>query len=158
LNRRWTVGLNRILSIIIALIGVVGIIAGAVFVFEGFSKNDLIVSRMATENVTLAADPANPKQLIQIRNADDAQKAGDLISTHRRSIAPNYQALLGAGQFDATNPKDLTYAQAMNLENYLYTAVLAFGLVQVVLGAGAFMIITGIGLGATGLLLYRTSK
>jgi hypothetical protein len=43
----------------------------------------------------------------------------------------------------------------MNLENYLYLAVTAFGLIQVVMGAGAFMIIVGLALGLTGMVLYR---
>jgi len=43
----------------------------------------------------------------------------------------------------------------MNLENYLYMAVTAFGLIQVVIAAGVFMIVTGIALGLTGLMLFR---
>jgi hypothetical protein len=147
--------MSRTISLVIAILGLVAIVIGAVFVFEGISKNNLIVDRMRIEKVTLAVDPDNPNQLTHIQTADDAQKAADTIAGHRRSIAPSYQDLLGNGKFDPTNPKDLTYAQAMNLENYLYMAVLAFGLVQVVLAAGAFMIVTGVALGLTGLALFR---
>jgi hypothetical protein len=148
---------NRFLSIVISLIGLAAIVIGAVFIFEGISKNNLISGRMEVEKVTLAIDPANPTEKTQVNNAAEAQKAADTIASHRRSIAPTYQDLLGGGQFDPTNPKQLTYAQAMNLENYLYMAVMAYGLVQVVLAAGAFMIIVGIGLGLVGLVLFRTS-
>jgi hypothetical protein len=140
---------------VIAILGLVAVVIGAVFVFEGISKNNLIVDRMKVEKVTLAVDPDNPNQLTHIQTAADAQKAADTIAGHRRSIAPSYQDLLGSGKFDPTNPKDLTYAQAMNLENYLYLAVTAFGLIQVVMGAGAFMIVTGLALGLTGLALFR---
>ncbi len=146
---------NRIISLVISILGLVAIVIGAVFIFEGVSKNNLIVVRMNVEKVTLAVDPNNPNQLSHIQNAADAQKAADTIAEHRRGIAPSYQELLGNGKFDPTNPKDLTYAQVMNLENYLYTAVTAFGLVQVVLAAGAFMIVTGVALGLTGLVLFR---
>jgi hypothetical protein len=61
----------------------------------------------------------------------------------------------GTGKFDPTNPTDLTYAQAMNLENYLYMAVAAFGLIQVVMGSGAYMIIVGLAVFLIGLALYR---
>ena len=37
-----------------------------------------------------------------------------------------------------------TYAQAMNLQTNIYTAVLAFGLAQSIMANGAFMIATGI--------------
>jgi hypothetical protein len=52
----------------------------------------------------------------------------------------------------------LTYAQAINLENYLYMAVMAFGLVQVVMGSGAYMIIVGLAVFLTGLTLYRLGR
>jgi hypothetical protein len=150
----------RLLSILISFLGVVGVVLGAVFVFEGVSKNTLIVDRMKVENITLSipSGSGNTSVLTYVNNSASAQAAADLIATHRRAIAPNYQALLGGKNFDPTNVKELTYAQAMNLENYLYTAVLAFGLIQVTMAAGAFMLITGLALIFTGLILYRFSS
>jgi hypothetical protein len=147
--------MHRFLSILISLIGVLAIVIGVVFVFQGISKNNLITNRMNVEKVALSLDPEKPNELTPINNSTDAQKAADTIAEHRRSISPSYQDLLGSGRFDPTNPKHLTYAQAMNLENYLYLAVTAFGLVQVVEAAGAFMILVGLGLGLIGLVLYR---
>jgi hypothetical protein len=147
--------LVRILAICIIVLGVVGVVIGGIFVGEGFAKNKLIVDRMNIEQVTLAVDPNNPNDVVQINNAAEAQQAADTIASHRRGIAPTYQALLdqGTGRFDPTNPTDLTYAQAMNLENYLYMAVTAFGLIQVTMASGAFMVVTGIALLLTGLVL-----
>lgn len=145
----------RVLSSLIMVLALVGIVFGGVFIYEGISKNNLIVHRMDVEKVTLAVDPNNPGQVTQINNMAEAQKAADTIATHRRSIAPTYQDLLGGKQFDPTNTKELTYAQAMNLENYLYTAVTAFGLTQVATAAGVFMIVTGGAVGLTGFVLYR---
>jgi hypothetical protein len=85
-------------------------------------------------------------------------EAGDTIREHRRSIAPTYSDLLGEGHYDPTDPQQLTYAQAMNLENYLYLAVVAFGLTQAVMASGVFMVITGLALGGTGAVLYRLQK
>jgi hypothetical protein len=136
-------------------LGVLAIVIGAVFVFQGFSKNNLIVERMQVEKVSLALDPNDPTKLTQVQTGAQAQAAADIISSHRRTIAPTYQDLLAGGRFNSNNSTHLTYAQAMNLENYLYLAVTAFGLVQVVLGAGAFMVVTGIALGLTGLVLLR---
>jgi hypothetical protein len=146
---------TRIIALIISILGLIAIVMGAAFVFQGVSKNNLIVERMNAEKVTLALDPNNPTQLTPIQNGTDAQMAADTIASHRRAIAPSYQELLGNGRFDPSNPKQLTYAQAMNLENYLYLAVTAFGLVQVVEAVGVYMIITGIALGLIGLLLFK---
>ncbi len=148
-------GTNRLLSLAISLIGLVAVVLGSVFIFMGINKNNLITGRMDVEKVALAVDPDKPDELTPINNSTDAQKAADLIAEHRRSISPSYQDLLGDGRFDPTNPKHLTYAQAMNLENYLYLAVTAFGLVQVVLATGAFMIIVGLALGLIGITMYR---
>jgi hypothetical protein len=150
--------LVRRVAILVAVLGLVALVLGGVFIGEGIAKNNLIVDRMKVEKVTLALDPNNPNVYTQINNANDAQKAADTIASHRRAIAPTYQDLLGNGKFDPTNPKDLTYAQAMNLENYLYMAVTAFGLIQVTMANGVFMVITGIALGGTGLALYRIGR
>ncbi len=85
----------------------------------------------------------------------EALAAGDTIREHRRGIAATYEDLLGEGHFDPANPEHLTYAQALNLENYLYLAVVAFGLTQIVTASGVFMVITGIALGGTGIVLFR---
>jgi hypothetical protein len=152
-------GMNRMGSIVIIILGLLGILFGLIFVYQGISKNNLIVDRMKVEKVTIAVDPSNPTQATQINNADDAQKAADLIATHRRAIAPTYQDLLSStgGKFDPTNQKELTYAQAMNLENYLYMAVMAFGLIQVVLAAGGFMMLTGAGIALLGFMSFKAS-
>jgi hypothetical protein len=113
---------------------------------------------MEVEKVSLALDPNQPGVYTPINNSSDAQKAADTIAEHRRAIAPTYQDLLGSGRFDPTNPLHLTYAQAMNLENYLYMAVTAFGLIQVTMASGAFMVIVSLAIGATGLALYRIAR
>lgn len=150
--------LIRVLSILVLVLGVVAIVLGGVFIGQGIVKNNLIVDRMNVEKVTLAINPDNPKELTSIRNAADAQKAADTIASHRRAIAPTYQDLLGSGRFDPTNPQHLMYAQAMNLENYLYMAVTAFGLIQVVAASGVFMVITGLALAGTGIALNRLGR
>jgi hypothetical protein len=143
------------LAVLILILGIIGVVLGGVFIWQGLAKNKLIVDRMNIEKVTLAINPDKPDELTPINNAADAQKAADTIAAHRRAMAPSYQDLLAGGRFDPTNPAHLTYAQAMNLENYLYMAVTAFGLIQVVLGSGAYMIITGLAVFLIGLALYR---
>ncbi|OGO07687.1 MAG: hypothetical protein A2Y92_02940 [Chloroflexi bacterium RBG_13_57_8] len=149
---------NRGLSILIMILALLAIALGGVFIGEGIAKNNLIVERMKVEKVTVALDPNNPTVFTPVNDARDAQAAADVIASHRRAIAPTYQDLLAGGRFDATNPTHLTYAQAMNLENYLYMAVTAFGLIQVTLAAGVFMVVTGLALGGGGMALWRLSR
>ena len=101
-------GINRTLAIVVTILGVVAIVIGAVFVYEGVAKNNLIVNRMKVEQVTLALDPNNPNQLTTILTAGEAQKAADTIAEHRRSIAPSYQALLNRAPANLTRPTQPT--------------------------------------------------
>lgn len=146
---------TRGLAVLVMVLGLVSIVIGGVFVGQGFAKNNLIVDRMEIEQVTLALDPDNPDEYTLVTDIATAQEAADTIAEHRRNIAPTYQELLGEGRYDPTNPQHLSYAQAMNLENYLYLAVAAFGLVQVALASGAFMIVTGVALIGTGWAILR---
>jgi hypothetical protein len=150
--------LIKVLGLLVLIAGVASIAIGAVFIAEGVMKNNLIVDRMNIEQVSLALDPNNPGVYTAINNSEDAQKAADTIAAHRRTIAPTYQDLLGGKPFDSTNATQLKYAQAMNLENYLYMAVTAFGLIQATMANGAFMVIVGLAIGGTGLALYLIAR
>ena len=105
------------------------------------------------EHIALGIEDGNPEQVMD--SLSEAKTAGDTIREHRRGIATTYEDLLGGGRFNPEDMVQLTYAQALNLENYLYLAVVAFGLVQSVLASGLYMIITGAGIGLTGVALLK---
>ncbi|HUT67901.1 MAG TPA: hypothetical protein VMW86_05060 [Dehalococcoidales bacterium] len=147
--------LIRVLSILVLCLGLVAIVLGGVFIGMGVAKNNLLVTSMQQEKITLGVPSDKLAAGEVIDNAEEAQIAGDTVREHRHSIAPTYGDLLGGKQYDPTNPQQLTYAQALNLENYLYLAVLGFGVTQIAMGSGAFMVITGIALISTGFALQR---
>jgi hypothetical protein len=146
----------RVLSLLVLFIGVVAVIMGGIFIGLGASRDMQIKEAMRLEHVTLGIESDLEGEAID--SLPEALEAGDTIREHRRGIAASYEDLLGEGRYDPTNPQHLTYAQAMNLENYLYLAVVAFGLTQAVMASGVFMVITGIALGSTGIVLYRLRK
>ena len=140
-------------------LGLVAVIIGVVFVCQALTKQFWMQDAMVKEKVSLSylgIQGANADTII--KDMDTAQKAADTVREHRHTISPSYKELLGSGKYDPTNTKQLTYAQAMNLENYLYLAVLGFGVVLIALGAGIFMIVTGLGLGITGCVLVMLGK
>ncbi len=144
----------RNLGMFIVVLGIIALVMGAIFIYQGFTKQDWLVSTMKAEQITF---DINGKQVL-IDSMQTAKQAGDTVREHRHNISPTYGDLLSGNKFDPTNPTQLTYAQALNLENYLYLAVATFGLITVVLASGGFMFLTGIALGATGLSLLRLSK
>jgi len=149
--------MNRKLAIGVLLLGLLAIVFGGIFVFQGVTKNSQLQEAMRVEHVTLGIESVETEGQV-IDTLDEARAAGDIIREHRRGIAPSYSDLLGAERFNPADPRQLTYAQALNLENYLYLAVVAFGLTTVTMACGAFMVITGLALSGTGVVLYRLSS
>jgi len=145
--------IRRRIWLVLLIFGVVALALGIVFIVQGVTKSNWLSDAMRQEAVTLGLDESAIAQGDVVDSAAEAQRAGDTIREHRRSIAPTYQDLLAGGRFNATNPVHLTYAQAMNMENYLYLAVLGFGVTQMLIGTGVFMLVTGVALAGTGLAL-----
>ena len=149
---------GRYLAILVVVLGVVGVVLGAVFIGQAVEKEKWMSEAMRLEKVTLGLSEWQTAQGEVVDTAGEAQTAGDVIRDHRRNIAPTYSELLGEGRYDPTNPQHLSYAQALNMENYLYLGVLGFGVTTVITSVGAFMIAMGIALGGTGVALYRLSQ
>jgi len=151
------VRISQYLAILVLILGVVGMVVGSVFIAQAVEKDNWMREAMRVEQVTLSLSDEQIAAGQVIDSLEEAQIAGDTIREHRRNIAPTYEDLLGGGRYDPTNPEQLSYAQALNMENYLYLAVLGFGVTTVIIGTGAFMIITGFALGVTGVVLFRLS-
>ena len=146
------------MGIVVLLLGLVSLAVGGFFVAQGVGKDHWIRDRARQENLTFSLTPEQVAKGELVDSASEMKKAADTIGEHRRAIAPSYQELLGGGRFDPTNPQHITYSQAMNLENYLYMGQLGFGVTQIVLGAGLFMIVVGIALLVIGVVLVILNR
>lgn len=142
----------KTLGLLVMGIGIVALVMGAVFVQQGFAKESWLISNMEQEEIEMPGQPG-----VIVNSSVLAEEAGNTVREHRRNISPTYGDLLGGERYDPTNITQLSYAQAMNIENYLYLAVTAFGVFLVVKVIGAFMIITGLGIGIIGLALRKTA-
>jgi len=148
----------KIIGIIIALLGLVGLGVGGAFVGVGLVRNNQVVEGIRAEKITLGIDAAEVAKGEVVDTITEAEKAAEILTAHRRNIAATYGELLAGNKFDATNPTQLTYAQALNLQNNMYTAVAAMGLAQSIIANGAFMIATGAGLIFAGFAIRKTGK
>ncbi len=147
--------MSRRLSIAVVILGAIVIIMGVVYVYQGISKEMLVRDGMRDERVTYLLPREEVERGNVIDTAEEAQKVADAIKAHRRSIATTYDDLLKGGQYDPANPQHVIYTQAINLENYLYMAVLAYGLTTVVLTSGVTLIVIGVCLILLGLAINR---
>ena len=154
--------LARFIGVAVIGLGIAALVLGVAFVVEGQSKANFIKKSMQEEQVSLAAlgiEGVDSTDLID--SAAEAQKAADLVKEHRHRIAATYADLMAmspTGRFDSAIPAHLSYAQALNLENYLYLGVASLGLTTVTIVSGVFMIVAGFGLSLTGLALNRLAK
>lgn len=148
----------RTIGVLVLILGIVGIGIGGTFIGLGMARSNQVAETLRAEKVTVGLDADAVAKGQVVDTMAEAQKAAETLGEHRKSLAPTYGDLLAGGRFDPTKPAQLTYAQAMNLQNYFFTAVIAFGLTQVTMASGAFMIVGGLALGGTGITLYKLSK
>ena len=145
------IGISRYLGLSVLILGLMSVALGGVFVAQSISKHNYIRDRARLEQLTFGLDADAVARGEFVDSANGMQTAANTIAEHRRAIAPTYQS---QGKFDPTNPTQLTYSQAINLENYLYLGVLSFGVTQLAFGSGIFMIVAGCALAAGGIALF----
>jgi hypothetical protein len=145
--------ISKLVTGFVVVLGIVGIVLGIAFIYKGTSTYNLLQTDMRAEKITLGISTDKIAAGEVIDTLEEAKIAADTIREHRHGISPTYGDLLAGKKFDPANPTQLTYAQAMNLENYLYLAVAAFGLATVTTYTGIFMVVTGVALGAGALLV-----
>jgi hypothetical protein len=137
---------KSLLGVLVIVLGLASVAIGIAFMVIGGTTQSWMKDQMRAEAITLGVpDPDIAKGEV-IDTASEAKRAGDIVRSHRHEIAPTYGDLLGDERYDPTDPQQLTYSQAINLENYLYLATSSFGLTNLALGAGGALIMAGIGL------------
>jgi type VI protein secretion system component VasK len=147
----------KTIGVVVIILGIIALGVGGAFLGMGVAKNNQIATSLRAEKVTLGISQEDVDLGQVVDTMSEAQKAAETLTAHRQSIALSYSELLNGAKFDPTNSKQLTYAQAMNLQNNMYTAVVAFGLAQSIMANGAFMLAAGLALILAGLAFYKLS-
>lgn len=149
---------NRLVLIGVLLVGLICIAAGGAFIGLGVQKHQYLKGALDEEQITLGIEDEQLAVGEIVDTMGETQIAGDIVREHRHEIAPTYGALLGGEYFDPTDPEQLTYAQAMNIENYLYLATNSFGVTYLTMGIGAALIAVGVALIALAVVLYGWAR
>ncbi len=144
----------RYLGIAAMLAGVVGLVVGIVFIVQSVSVKAVVVESLRAENVTTALPAEGEKGYFLgnvIDTASEALAASEYLEGHLRESYGTY------GDTERGSDDRATYLDGTTLRNSLNLAVLSFGVTTIALGAGIFMLVTGIALGGAGFGLYRLS-
>lgn len=152
----------RTSSWMVMLMAVVTLGMGIYFIVQGVTQGDLIESEMRIDQVTIGLDEAAIANGELVDSAGEAKAAVDFMMEIRRELQFNYIVLLGEGGFNPTNLTHLSYVQglgeALDTENYLSLSVLAFGVTQMFIASGGFMVAMGIALGAISIALCKRKE
>jgi hypothetical protein len=138
----------KVLAGLASIVGVIAIVMGAVFISQGFAKNDMITKAMVSENITYTGAGGAITGIID--TPAEAKVMADILAEHRSELG-SYSSL------KRDDPNRQQILNAMTMENALTMAQMGFGLVQVVQATGGFMILIGLALGVGGLVVF-TSK
>lgn len=144
----------RYLGIAAMLVGVAGLVIGIVFIVQSVSVKAVVVEGLRAENVTTALPQEGEKGYFLgnvIDTASEALAASEYLEGHLRESYGTY------GDTERGSDDRATYLDGTTLRNSLNLAVLSFGVTTIALGAGIFMLVTGIALGGAGFGLYRLS-
>ncbi len=144
----------RLLAVAVMLAGLVSLVIGIIFVTQSISVKTLVTEGLATEGQT--------SQLPE--EGEDGYFEGNVVDTATEATAvANY--LLSHMHGDDGNDRYNTlergsderasYLDGFSLVTGLNLAVTAFGVAQIALASGVVMITSGLGLGGTGLAIYR---
>ena len=147
--KRW----SKPLVVVVLVFGLINMAVGVAFIAIGADKHHFLTSAMETEAITLGIPDNEIATGEVIDTMGEAQIAGDIVRSHRHEIAPTYGDLLGGEKFNPGDPKQLTYAQAMNIENYLYLAAASFGVSYLSIGVGVALLLGGASLIAIAVVL-----
>jgi len=152
--KRW----SKPIALMVLVFGLVNVALGITFISIGVAKQQYLSSTMKDEKITLGIPDSQISAGEVIDTMGESQAAGDIVRGHRHQIAPTYGDLLGGEKFNPGDPKQLTYAQAMNIENYLYLATASFGVTYLSVGAGAGLLLAGLALMAVAVLVFVWSR
>jgi len=147
--------ISQYLAIIVLFLGVVGLAMGIVFIVQGATTSETIKEGLRAEKVTLGLPEAGEEGYIEGNVVDttaELQAAQDILLEHMRDRYETY------GDTERGSPERTSYLDGLTLMNSMYIAAMGLGVSTVIIVSGVFMIITGLALGASGVVLLRLTR
>jgi predicted negative regulator of RcsB-dependent stress response len=145
-------------GVVLIIFALIAIIVGGIFTWQGLSKTQQIKAQAVIENVQVGLSEDQIKAGEVVDTIPEFENAANTITEHKMGIAKTYKEALDGKKYDPTNPKQLTYAQAMNLENALRIGMISSGLALTMIGHGLFYIMTGVAFLLVGIYMIMRSK
>jgi len=164
--------MKKAFPIVLMLMGVVFMSAGAYTVYRGFDAKHEVKQELVAQNITTPADASIPNAAVN--DARSAESMARIINHHAlestggktyselgRYLAADGKsdtndakaALKGADGNPVANPARNTAFQASSLQTSLWSSVMAFNLSDLVVGLGFMIVVLGLAVGGVGVAL-----
>jgi hypothetical protein len=165
--------MKKLFPLMLILLGIVFVGAGAYTVYRGFDAKDQVKEELVAQNITTPDDASIPG--VQVNSVRTARSMADIIDHHARDASGGltysemgrFMAANGdpAGTSDeaaalkddsgkpVSNPVRNTLFQASSLRTSLYTSVMAFEVSNLVTGLGLMIVVLGFAVGGLGIAL-----
>jgi hypothetical protein len=151
---------SKNIGTVVLLLGLVCLVIGGIFIWQSIDVKSSVVNQMKIMNESYGGDPEYitadgeiilyPKKIDGIIDTQwEAKYVADTLMAHRLTDYAPFT------QMERDDPARATVIQGMTMETALTAAQMGFGISTMALGIGVFMAVTGLALGATGLVLRR---
>jgi len=118
-----------------AILGLLLVIGGGYMVVEGLAVRDEITNELKAEQITTSQDASIPGVLVD--DAETARAQADVIKEHTLGTWGPYS------QLPREDPRRAQFIDGVTLRTALNTAVMGFGVTQLVIGAGVLVLVAG---------------
>jgi len=119
-----------------AILGVLLVIGGLYMVLQGFSVRNEIRDELRAEQITTSQDASIPGVLVE--DAETARAQAEVIKHHTLGTWGPYS------QLPRDDPRRAQFIDGVTLRTALNMAVMGFGVTQLVIGAGALVLVAGL--------------
>jgi hypothetical protein len=110
--------------------------SGAYMIVQGMDVRDQIADELRAEQITTSNDASIPGVLVD--DEDTAKAQADVIKKHTLGTWGPYS------QLPREDPRRAQFIDGVALRSSLNMAVMGFGIAQLVIGAGALVLIAGL--------------
>jgi len=133
--------------IVLLILAVICVAFGVAFIQQGIAKNSMITEALAFEKVKYASEDAKGAIVDVVDTPAEAMAMSEILKEHRINNYGYYTEL------KRDDPKRDQILKAITMETSLNLAQMGYGLVTVVEGTGAFMIVVGLALGTVAFVI-----
>lgn len=136
---------KKLIGIPVALIGLVLVVSGVIFIVVGLSARAEVIAGLEDEEITTVMKEG--EEPVPVNSAETAMNQANLIKQHSLENYGTYSSMA------RDDPNRDTYIKGLTLRNALIIARMALQITLLIMGLGVLFFLIGISLGGLGIIM-----